>query len=372
MSDATKGNKHMKTLTNIIHTTLAAFGCFALSQTAQALNPPPDGGYPGQNTAEGTLALFSLTTGAGNTALGYRALYSNTSGFNNTATGLNALAGSVDGVENVANGVAALGSNASGSANTAVGNYALGLLGVNGTSQNGNTAVGFSALQLLQNQEEADNNTAVGAFALGNAFKGAFNIALGFGAGSSLEVGHNNIYIGNPGGNESDTIRIGEEQTRFFAAGIGVTQTATFIAGISGVAVTGVPVRVSSSGQLGVAPSSERFKDKIKPMDKASEAILALKPVSFRYKKEIDPDRTTQFGLVAEDVAKVDPDLITRDEQGRPETVRYDAVNAMLLNEFLKEHRRVQELKSTVAKDEPMISQLKSTVAKQETAGAEQ
>jgi hypothetical protein len=125
--------------------------------------------------------------------------------------------------------------------------------------------------------------------------------------------------------------------------------TATFIAGISGAAVTGSAVLVSSSGQLGVRVSSKRFKEEIKPMDEASEAILALKPVTFRYKKEIDPDRTTQFGLVAEQVEKVNPDLVARDKKGKPYTVRYDAVNAMLLNEFLKEHGKVQELENTVA-----------------------
>src|SRR5207237_9609793 len=134
------------------------------------------------------------------------------------------------------------------------------------------------------------------------------------------------------------------------------TQTRTFIAGISGVVVSGAGVVVNASGQLGVAASSARFKDEIKPMDKASEAIFALKPVTFRYKKEIDPDRTPEFGLVAEKVEKVSPDLVARDEQGKPYTVRYEAVNAMLLNEFLKEHRTVQELKATAAKQEATIA----------------
>jgi hypothetical protein len=122
-----------------------------------------------------------------------------------------------------------------------------------------------------------------------------------------------------------------------------------FIAGISGAAVTGSAVLVSSSGQLGVRVSSKRFKEEIKPMDQVSEAILALKPVSFRYKKEIDPTRTAQFGLVSEEVEKVNPDLVVRDADGKAYTVRYDAVNAMLLNEFLKEHRTVQEMKKEIA-----------------------
>ena len=162
----------------------------------------------------------------------------------------------------------------------------------------------------------------------------------------------NNIDIGNLGvAGEANTIRIGEP-TAVTEPGFGVTlpaHTATFIAGISGVAVAGVAVHVSSSGQLGVAPSSARFKDEIKPMDKASEAILALRPVTFHYKKEIDPDRTRQFGLVAEQVEKVNPDLIVRDAKGKPYTVRYEAVNAMLLNEFLKEHGKVEKLEATVS-----------------------
>ena len=137
---------------------------------------------------------------------------------------------------------------------------------------------------------------------------------------------------------EGGTIRIGTQGT----------QKQTFIAGISGAAVTGVPIKISANGQLGVAPSSARFKDEIEPMDNASEAILALKPVSFRYKKEIDVERTPQFGLVAEDVEKVNSDLVVRDAEGKIYTVRYDAVNAMLLNEFLKEHRTVQEQQNEI------------------------
>ena len=193
---------------------------------------------------------------------------------------------------------------------------------------------------------------------------GSGNIALGFGAGFNCTIGSSNIDIGNFGvAGEAAKIRIGT---------VG-TQTATFIAGIHGVAVTGTAVVVSSSGQLGVAPSSARFKDEIKPMDKASEAILALKPVTFRYKHELDPDGIPQFGLVAEEVEKVNPDLVVRDAEGKVFTVRYEAVNAMLLNEFLKEHRKMQEqeatisqLKSTAAKQEATVTQLKSTMAQQQ------
>jgi trimeric autotransporter adhesin len=168
---------------------------------------------------------------------------------------------------------------------------------------------------------------------------------VGYQAGFNLTTGSNNIYIGNAGGSggESAKIRIGT---------VG-TQTATFIAGISGVAVPGgVGVIVGANGQLGTVVFSERFKDEIEPMDKASEAVLSLQPVTFRYKKELDPRGIPQFGLVAEQVEKVNPDLVARDDQGKPYSVRYEAVNAMLLNEFLKEHRKVQELQATVAQQQ--------------------
>jgi len=192
----------------------------------------------------------------------------------------------------------------------------------------GNTAIGYVAL--LNNI--ADNNTASGSSALRNNSSGSNNIALGNAAGINLTTGSNNIDIGNAGvGGEGRTIRIGTQGT----------QTRTFVAGISTTGVSGSAVKVNSSGQLGVAPSSARFKQQIKPMDKTSEAILALKPVTFRYKKEIDADQTPQFGLVAEDVEKVNPDLVARDAEGKVYTVRYEAVNAMLLNEFLKARRQI-------------------------------
>ncbi len=162
---------------------------------------------------------------------------------------------------------------------------------------------------------------------------------MGNGAGFNLTTGSNNIDIGNEGvAGEANTMRIGT---------VG-TQQAAFIPGISGTAVTGAAVVVGANGQLGVAPSSQRFKADIKPMDKLSEAILALKPVTFRYKHELDPKGIPQFGLVGEDVEKVNPDLVTRDADRKLYTVRYDAVNAMLLNEFLKEHRKVEEQEATI------------------------
>src|SRR5205814_6447081 len=156
--------------------------------------------------------------------------------------------------------------------------------------------------------------------------------------------------IGNAGiAAEARTIRIGTTGT----------QTKTFVAGINGAAVTGAAVKVNAAGQLGTAPSSQRFKDAIKPMDNASEAILGLKPVTFHYKKELDPEGIPQFGLIAEQVEKVNPDLVARDSDGKIYTVRYEAVNAMLLNEFLKEHHVVKEQQATIA-------QLKATAVQQQ------
>ena len=164
---------------------------------------------------------------------------------------------------------------------------------------------------------------------------------MGLNAGSNLTTGDNNIDIGanvNGVAAESNTIRIGNTDI-----------TGTFIRGISGATIaSGTAVLVAANGQLGTATSSKRFKEDIKPMNKASETVLALKPVTFHYKKEIDPTGTSQFGLVAEEVEKINPDLVVRDEKGQVNTVRYDQVNAMLLNEFLKEHRKVETLQATV------------------------
>src|SRR5207253_1117406 len=215
--------------------------------------------------------------------------------------------------------------------------------------------------QALFSNTTGRNNTANGYNALYNNTTGGSNITLGFQAGLNLTTGNSNIDIGNVGvAGESKRIRIG-------TAG---TQTKTFIAGISGVTVAGgVGVIVGSNGQLGTVVSSERFKDAIKPMDKASEAILSLKPVTFRYKHELDPDGIPQFGLVAEDVEKVNPDLVARDDKGKVYTVRYEAVNAMLLNEFLKEHRKVQEQGATIAQ---LKKDFRATVAQLATRLDEQ
>jgi hypothetical protein len=369
---------------------------FALSPTAQAqLSPPPDGGYPGQNTAEGTDALFSLTTGTDNTAIGFDALFNNTTGSENTAAGSDALVSNTTGIRNVASGFAALEASTTGIRNTATGRAALArntigsdntgdghdalfsnTTGIHNTatgsfallfstSGNDNTADGYGAMLFnitgnrnaatgyfaLYNNTTGNNNTANGYNALLNNTTGNENIALGNFAGSNLTTGDNNIDIGNQGvAGETGTIRLGT---------VG-TQTATYIAGIMGKTIPrGMPVFINANGQLGTVQSSARFKDQIKPMDNVSEAILALKPVTFHYKKEFDPQGIPQFGLVAEEVEKVNPALITRDAEGKPYTVRYEVVNAMLLNEFLKAHRKMQQQQAT-------ITELKSTVARQQ------
>ena len=330
--------------------------CFAVLPTVRAVDPPPDGGYPTYNTAEGENALFSLTTGVGNTAIGFETLYSNTTGFYNTANGNNALHFNTTGNYNTANGVGALGFNTTGISNTADGFAAL----ANNSRGVSNTAVGFAALVI---NETGKYNVAIGASALSNTM-GSNNIALGFRAGSNLTRADNNIEIGNLGVPlDKNTIRIGTP----------AVHSDTFVAGISGVTVPeGVGVIVDTSGRLGTVVSSERFKDAIKPMDKVSEAILALKPVTFHYKKELDPKGIPQFGLVAEEVAKVDPDLVARDEQGKPYTVRYEAVNSMLLNEFLKEHRKVEEQSNQIARQDSKVQKLEAAVSQLQAALAAQ
>ena len=403
---------------------LVVLGWSALLATARAaLDPPPDGGYPGDNTAEGDRALFNLGSGASaNTAVGFSALYNDSSnnntavgwhalaanttgsdntaigsaaglyikGSQNTALGSSALLGAINanasyntavgfqslysvtsGYGNVANGWNALYSNHSGIYNTAIGAEALyssdptgnnvtdfntgtgGRALYTNSSGNSNTATGYLA---LYNNTSGSYNTAEGISALSNNTTGSNNVAIGRDAGANLTVGSNNIVIGaNVLGKagEANVIRIGN-----------TTQKKCFIGGISGKTVaSGVGVIVNSSGQLGTVQSSERFKDDIKPMDKTSEAIIALKPVTFRYKEELDPNKIPQFGLIAEQVEKVNPDLVVRDEEGKVMTVRYDAVNAMLLNEFLKDHRKVKLLEATVADQR---NEFQTTIAKQQ------
>ena len=282
--------------------------CFGLLPRVEAVVPAPDGGYPGHNTAEGQSALFSLTTGLFNTAVGYLSLGGNTTGGYNTATGALALHENDTGLDNTANGYAALRSNTTGDHNTATG---AGALTFNTTGER-NTADGVSAL--------FSNDT------------GHHNTALGQRAGSNQTTGSNNVYIGAG------------------MSGVAGESNACYIKSIfMQTSAGGIPVFIDSNNKLGTLTSSKRFKEDIKLMDHASEALFGLTPVTFHYKKEIDSAGTSQFGLVAEDVEKINPHLVVRDNEGKPYTVRYDAVNAMLLNEFLKEHREVQELKKQVA-----------------------
>jgi hypothetical protein len=356
---------------------------FAPTLGVEAVVPPPDGGYPNFTTAEGQKALFSLTTGAANTAVGWSALLTNAAGNFNTATGAGsllfntaddntafgaaALLFNTTGMDNTAVGAAALSNNTLGQDNTGTGAFALLL----NTTGNFNTANGFDALfsntegqfntadgsgaldhnttgdentaigaSTLQSNIDGDNNTAIGSSALSNNTTGARNVALGVGAGVNVTTANNVICIGSnnvSGANVSDTCFIGN------------------IRGVTTQNANAIPVLIDPAGQLGTMSSSRRFKKGIKPMENASEAILGLKPVTFEYKS--DKTDTPQFGLIAEEVAEVNPDLVVRDEKGEIYSVRYDAVNAMLLNEFLKEHCTVQELKSNAAKQEAIIAQ---------------
>jgi transposase-like protein len=342
---------------------------FAATMGAEAVIPPPSGGYPNFTTAEGTKALQGLTTGSANTAVGWFSLFSNaggsfntatgagsllfntadentafgaasllfnTGGFNNTAVGAAALSNNTIGNGNTATGINALLSNTEGVVNTASGAAALS----SNTTGSNNTAYGEEALENSNN----DHNTAVGSSALRSNTTGSENTALGSFAGINVTTADHVICIGTNGDNVSDSCFIGN------------------IRGMTTANTDAVPVLIDSAGQLGTASSSRRYKTDIKPMDKASESILALKPVSFRYK--VHKGTTPQFGLIAEEVAEVNPDLVVRDDKGEVYTVRYDAVNAMLLNEFLKEHHQVQALKAIVTGQQKQIDALTAGLQK--------
>ena len=307
-------------------------GGFALLPKVSASGGPPSN----CNTSEGYQALFNVTTGFDDTAFGGRALYSDTSGSDNTAVGCGALVGNTTGNHNTATGSQALSRNTGGDENTANGYRAL----YNNTG-GGNTASGVEAL--LSNTI-GYNNTATGFHALFSNTNGLSNVAMGFQALSNNTSGDGNIGLGSFAGANVNTaggvICIG-------APGANVDNSC-YIGNIFGqTSFEGVGVFVNSDGKLGTSLSSRRFKKDIQAMDKASEAILALKPVTFHYKT--DSKGVPQFGLIAEEVAEVNRDLIVRDKEGEPYSVRYDQVNAMLLNEFLKEHRKVEKLEATVA-----------------------
>jgi hypothetical protein len=366
-----KENHIMKNIT--LTTMLFALGLLALAPRTQAVVPAPDGGYPGGNTAEGTNALLSRTTGLYNTAIGIYsllsltdgnfctavgagALLSNTAG-QNTATGAGALLSNTTGDSNTANGAFTLFSNTIGLGNTATGFDAL----FSNTEGAGNTATGYQALYsntaggantangtlALHGNTTGIVNTASGDGALLNNTGGAGNTANGGSALSSNSTGNNNTALGyNAGFNitGSGNVCIGEG----VLGDAGVFNT-TWIRNIHNTVqpVVGTDpdnVTVNSAGRLGRGDvSSQRYKHDIKPMDNASEAILALKPVTFRYNKEYDATQTLAYGLIAEDVAQVYPDLVGRNREGQPESVRYEQINAMLLNEFLKAHRKMEE-----------------------------
>jgi trimeric autotransporter adhesin len=301
------------------------------------------------NTTSGTVGVITLggtpfahnfgPANAANTFIGLGAGNFNMTGVLNSAFGLGALSSNTDGFDNSSFGVDALLTNASGFDNSA--------FGVNALSSN----------------TTGQDNSAFGSSALDGLTSGNFNIAIGVAAGTNL-VGSesNNIYIGNAGvASESNKIRIGNTDISN-----GPVQTAAFVAGISGVNVSGAPVLVSSSGQLGVAVSSRRFKDDIADMGSESDLLMKLRPVAFYYKPELDPAHTRQYGLVAEEVAQVSPELVIFDKDGAPQTVRYHFVNAMLLNEVQKQRQLVEEQQSTITRQKAEIQDLAARLAKLE------
>jgi trimeric autotransporter adhesin len=303
------------------------FGCFGLLPQAQAAKP---GCQPNFTTAIGCDALTSLNGGIGNTGLGWFALFVNSTGNYNTALGVGAL--DLNNADfNTATGAAALLLNTTGTQNTAAGTDALAL----NDSGSANTANGYFA---LYNNTTGGDNTAIGSEALLNNTTGSDNTAIGLDAGANVVTAGNVTCIGSN------------------VAGADVSNT-TWIGNVFGVTTqsgTTAPVVVSDTGQLGTVVSSERFKKDIATMDKASQAILSFRPVTFHYKT--DTKDTQQFGLIAEEVAKVNPALVLLDKEGKPYTVRYDAVNAMLLNEFLKEHKRVEEQQSKIEQQQAAIA----------------
>jgi hypothetical protein len=341
-------------LQNLIHIVIGIV-CIGLLPKAHAVSPAPDGGYPGGNTAEGQTALLSLTTGGFNTGVGYLSLRSDVTGQlntaigagtllantadQNTATGALALLSNTTGTQNTANGSFALFHNPTGADNTANGDQAL----FSNTTGNLNTAIGATSLfsntigtynaavgrNALFSTTTGILNTAIGFESLTNDTAGSYNVALGHGAGLNVTTASNVICIGADGADVNNSCFIGQ------------------VRGVAPANADAIPVLIDSAGQLGTIGSSARFKKDIKSMSNASEAILALKPVTFHYKS--DTKDTPQFGLIAEEVAQVNPNLVVRDNKGDIYTVRYDAVNAMLLNEFLKEHKKTEKLEATVA-----------------------
>jgi hypothetical protein len=332
--------------------------CFALLPRAQAVVPAPDGGYPNFTTAEGTRALFSLTTGSGNTAVGWYSLFSAGEANFNTSVGAGALAltSGAGSDSNTAIGTAAMLLNTTGTQNTAVGTTAL----LNNTEGDSNVAVGSEA---LNKNTEGGNNNAIGFLALFSNTTGSGNNAVGEVALFSNGTGNDNTAIGDSaGGNITGNYNVCIGSAVEGVAGENnTTRIGNIYATVQPVVGTDPDVvSVNSTGRLGRGNvSSRRYKHDIKPMDNASEALLALKPVTFRYNKEYDATQTLAFGLIAEEVAKLYPDLVGRSPKGEPESVRYDQINAMLLNEFLKEHRKVEEQSHEILEQKATITELK-------------
>jgi hypothetical protein len=334
----TSANAHVENTTSgestlIANTTgnyNAAFGNNALERNTQG----------NHNTGIGFFALNSNTTGSDNAALGYTALNFNTTGKDNVATGAFALESNTLGNSNAALGSYALTANTTGVENTASGTKAL----FTNKTGNHNTAAGFYALYLAT----GSHNTAIGTRSLNYLSTGEDNIALGYEAGYSVATGGNNIEIGSKGDkDDAQTIRLGTQDT----------QKQTFIAGIFGATASGgVPVVITPTGQLGTVTSSARFKRDIHDMGNVTTTLMALRPVTFEYRADLDPAATPQFGLIAEEVAKVAPALVVRDSAQQPYTVRYDAVNAMLL-------QQVQQQQRTIADQQKLLQALSARVA---------
>jgi hypothetical protein len=339
-----------------------AYGALALHSNTGATSTDPAAGS--DNTAVGVEALYSNTTGVENTAIGFEALYLNTSGNGNTASGFAALNRNTSGTFNTASGYDALYSNTTGNNNTAFGYTALN----NNTTGMNNTASGYGALffsktgqnntasgyEALVSDSTGSDNTALGYEALSNDATGAGNIAVGYRAGYYVKDGYN-IDIGNTGlGTDAKTIRIGAEGT----------QLNTYLAGIYNVnsLTGGLAVFVDSTGHLGTASSSERFKADIVPMGSNTEKLQQLRPVTFHYKA--DPQGTLRYGLIAEEVATVYPELVVRDQNGRIDGVRYDELAPMLLNEMQKERATIWTQNRKIDMQAAKIKTLEQQVAK--------
>jgi hypothetical protein len=332
------------------------------------------------NTAVGAFALFGNIGSNSNTAVGSGALFQNDQTGNamaggNTAVGFDALLSNIDGNSNTAVGSGALGNNDSTGNGMANRNTAIGLAALFGnTDGNNNTAVGDSALisntlgnfnqalgiSALHSNTVGVGNIAIGDNALANNVNGSGNTVVGGLSGTNIVAGVGNVYIGRDvdgPADESNTFRTRAIGSTPQVSGINVTIDAISAPGTSGFV------------KLGHDASSRRYKEEIKPMDKASETLFALKPVTFRAKEDMDPAHVKQYGLIAEDVATVDPNLVIYNSEGKPEALRRDSINAMLLNEFLKEHKRFEaqqttigQLKSNTAKQEATISELKKDI----------